>query len=212
MIARVVHGPRPLLVGGLCCLFLVACAGDAGLKDAQRDSDIGTGGLSQRAVIGGMDHLVAGGVITRYMDEQARELQSLAATLRVRDGIIVSLPEKPLFKFNKADLVPKSRRMLRNIADVLARYAKTRLTVVGHTDNRGFAEFDIRLSERRAKAVADDLIDSGVARQRIRIMGMGFERPVAGNDTVEGRARNRRVEIHIAPDEQLREEDRVSLP
>lgn len=212
MIACVVHRSRPLLVGGLCCLFLVACSGDAGLKDARRDSEIGAGASSHRAVIGGMDHLVAGVVITQYMDEQARELEPLVGTQRVGDGIIVDMPEKTLFKLNKSDLMPKSRKMLRKIAEILAKYTKTHLTVVGHTDDRGFAEFDIRLSERRAKAVADDLVDSGVSRQRIRIMGMGFERPVASNDTVEGRARNRRVEIHIAPDDKLREEDRIASP
>ena len=210
MIAFVVHRSSPLLAGGFCCMLLAACAGDAGLHDSRRDADVRAGGLPQRAVIGGMDNVVAGDVIARYMDAQVRELQPLVDTLRVGDGIIVSLPEKMLFKFNQADLEPKSRRTLRKIADILARYPKTQLTVIGHTDDRGFAGFDIRLSERRAKAVADDLVKSGVPRQRLRIMGMGFERPVTGNDTVEGRARNRRVEIHIAPDDRLREEDRFS--
>ena len=164
---------------------------------------------TQRAVIGGLDSVAAGAVIGRYMDGQARDLKSIADVMRVGDGIIVTLPEKALFKPNSADLDPQSPVLLRKVAAVLNKYAKTRLTVVGHTDNRGFADFDIHLSERRAGAVADILIKSGVAQQRIHIMGMGFERPVAGNDTVEGRARNRRVEIHIAPNGDLREEDRA---
>ena len=204
--------PASLLVCGLYCLFLSACAGGphGGHKGAAGAApDSGTR-ERQRAVIGGLDNVVAGVVITHYMDVQARDLKKVAHdTVRVGDGIIVTLPEKALFRSSSADLGPRSPDLLGKIAAVINRYAKTRLTVVGHTDNRGFADFDIHLSERRAKAVADALIKSGVAQQRIRIMGMGFERPVADNDTAEGRARNRRVEIHIAPNDELREEDRA---
>jgi outer membrane protein OmpA-like peptidoglycan-associated protein len=164
---------------------------------------------TQRVVIGGLDNVVAGDVITRYMDKQARDLKGIADALRIGDGIIVTLPEKALFRSRGADLGPQSSDLLDKIAAVVNKYPETRLTVVGHTDNRGFADFDIHLSERRAAAVADVLIKSSVAERRIRIMGMGFERPVANNDTVEGRARNRRVEIHIAPDDELRKKDRA---
>ena len=155
-----------------------------------------------------MGNVVAGAILARYMDSLARELKPSADAVRVDDGVIVTLPEKILFKINSADLVPHSRRLLRKVAAILNRYPKTRLTIVGHTDNRGFASFDIHLSERRAKAVAAGLVNAGVAQQRVRIMGLGFESPVAGNDTVEGRTQNRRVEIHVAPDDKLREEDR----
>jgi outer membrane protein OmpA-like peptidoglycan-associated protein len=205
MIESAVQRARQLLVYGLCLLLVTACASDDGVR-AKRG---GAGGLNERAVIGGKDKAVVGPVIAQYMDAQARELQALAETLRSGDGIIVTLPEKLLFKLNSGTLDPRSRRVLRKIAAIIGKYAKTHLTVVGHTDDRGFADFDIHLSERRAKAVADALVKSGIPRSRIRIMGMGFARPIAGNDTAEGRSRNRRVEIHIAPDEQLRIEDRA---
>jgi outer membrane protein OmpA-like peptidoglycan-associated protein len=216
MSVSAVRKPGPLLVYGLCCALLAACAANDAVHDGQRypagtPSDSKTAGMNQRAVIGGLDNVVAGAVIAQYMDAQARELKSLAETLRVGDGIIVTLPEKVLFKIDSSHLEPRSRTLLRKIAVVVNKYAKTRLTVVGHTDDRGIADFDIRLSERRARAVADDLVKSDVSRQRISIIGMGFERPVAGNDTAEGRARNRRVEIHIAPNEKLREEDQSPL-
>jgi len=206
MIESVVQRPRQLLVYGLCLLLMAACASDDGMRAKRRDAD----GVNKRAVIGGSDKVVVGPVIARYMDDQARELQALAETLRSGDGIIVTLPEKLLFKLNSGELEPHSHRVLGKIAAILNKYAKTHLTVVGHTDDRGFADFDIHLSERRAKTVADELIKSGIPRSRIRIMGMGFARPIAGNDTAEGRSRNRRVEVHIAPDAQLRIEDRSS--
>lgn len=206
MIESAVQRPWQLLVCSLCLLLVTACASDDGLHAERRDA----GGLNERAVIGGKDKAVVGLVIARYMDNQVRELQALAETLRSGDGIIVTLPEKLLFKLNSGALEPHSRRVLRKIAAIVNKYAKTHLTVVGHTDDRGYADFDIHLSERRAQAVADALVKSGVVRSRIRIMGMGFARPIAGNDTAEGRSRNRRVEIHIAPDKRLRKEDQAS--
>ena len=100
--------------------------------------------------------------------------------------------------------------MLGKIAMILRRFDQTRITVVGNTDNRGYANFDIHLSERRARTVADILTAAGIRQDRIDIIGMGFARPVVGNDNAVGRARNRRVEIHIAPDRKLRQADRTS--
>jgi len=205
MIESAVQRPWQLLVSGLCLLLVTACASDDGARAKRQDA----GGLNERAVIGGSDKDVVGPVISQYMDDQARELRALGETLRSGDGIIVTLPEKLLFKVNSGTLEPQSWRVLRKIAAIVSKYSKTHLTVVGHSDDRGFADFDIHLSERRAKAVADALVKSGVPLSRIRIMGMGFARPIAGNDTAEGRDRNRRVEIHIAPDEQLRMEDQA---
>jgi len=147
-------------------------------------------------------------VVTRYMDDQARELAPLAETQRIGDGIVVTLSNKLLFDFNSADLKPASRESLRNMAAVFLKYPRTRLTVTGHTDNIGPAAYNIRLSERRARAVADVLAGEGVPLSRLRIMGLGFERPLAANDSAAGRTRNRRVEIHIAPSPALRGEDR----
>lgn len=190
------------------CFLMTACAHDGGMRSGQRwSSEAASGGLNERVVIGGMDKVAAGQVITHYMDDQAKELKPLADTLRVGDGIIVTLPQKLLFKTDNAVLIPQSHTPLRKLAAILKKYPKTTLTIVGHTDNRGFADFDIHLSEGRARSVAEYLIKLGIATQRVRIMGMGFARPVADNNTVEGRLRNQRVEIHIAPDENLREED-----
>ena len=193
------------LVPIVCCFLITACANDGGIGAGQRWSN--NAALNERVVIGGMDKVAPGQVITHYMDDQAKELKPLADTLRVGDGIIVTLPQTLLFNTDSADLIPNSHASLRKLAAILNKYSKTTLTIVGHTDNRGFADFDIHLSEGRAKSVAEYFVKLGVATQRMRIMGMGFARPVADNNTVEGRVRNQRVEIHIAPNEKLREED-----
>lgn len=175
--------------------------GDSGIAPGD-----GQGASDHRAVIGGMADVMAGGVIAEYMDAQAAELRQVVETERIDDGIIATLNEKLLFNFNSADLEPQSRRSLKKLAAVFKKYDKTNLTVTGHTDNLGPAGYNIQLSERRAKAVADYLVNLGVPHERVRIMGFGVERPVADNGTAEGRARNRRVEIHIAPNETLRKE------
>src|SRR3569832_1883387 len=78
------------------------------------------------------------------------------------------------------------------MADEFKKYEKTNLTVTGHTDNVGSADYNLKISERRAKAVADYLMPLGVPQGRMRIMGFGFERPVASNDCSDGRARGGR--------------------
>ncbi len=201
-----------LFINALCCGLLAACAavhdGHGGTADSEAAA---AGSLSRRSVIGGKDTIVPGAVITDYMNRQARALQPLADTARIGDGIIVTLPEEVLFKAINDQLQPRALTLLGKIAMILRRYDQTRITVVGNTDNRGYANFDIHLSERRARAVADILTAAGIRQERIDIIGMGFARPVAGNDNAAGRTRNRRVEIHIAPDRKLRHADRTSL-
>lgn len=164
------------------------------------------GKTGKGAVIGGIAGAVLGGVVGQYMDKQARELEQVAETERVDDGIIVTMKDKILFDFNSAELKSGSRAALQKMADVFKKYDKTDMTVTGHTDNVGTASYNLQLSERRAKAVADYLASLGVGRERMRIMGFGLERPVASNDSAEGRSQNRRVEIHIVPNDELRDE------
>jgi len=85
------------------------------------------------------------------------------------------------------------------LAANLQRYPDSRVTVVGHTDNTGSAEYNQGLSERRAGAVAAVLRDAGVPAWRISAVGRGLTQPVASNATAEGRRLNRRVEIIITP-------------
>lgn len=214
-------GLRQPAVVALCGLLMAGCATDTPMSRDEKGAMIGgaggavLGGLlggrsghaGRGAVIGGMAGAIAGGAIGHYMDKQGKELEQVAETKRIDDGIIVTMKDQILFDFDSADLRPEPRDSLKKMAGVFKKYDKTKLTVAGHTDNVGSASYNIQLSERRAKAVADYLAGLGVAQARLRIMGFGSERPLASNDSAEGRAQNRRVEIHIAPNEELRKED-----
>jgi outer membrane protein OmpA-like peptidoglycan-associated protein len=109
------------------------------------------------------------------------------------------MPSDVTFATGSAQLDPRFGPVLDDVADVLQTYPATYVNVVGHADSVGAADFNQRLSERRASAVAGDLIARGVLRDRLFVAGMGETQPIASNDTDAGRAANRRVELTIAP-------------
>ena len=88
---------------------------------------------------------------------------------------------------------------LDQVADVLSQYNQTYIDVYGHTDSMGSDAYNQSLSERRAQAVADYLASHGVVAARLGTRGYGETQPIASNDTEEGRAANRRVEIKVVP-------------
>lgn len=161
------------------------------------------GKAGKGAAIGGAVGAIAGGVIGQYMDKQAKELEAVADTQRVDDGVVVTMKDKILFDVGKADLKAESRASLDKIASVLNKYEKTDLTVAGHTDSTGTASMNKELSDRRALSVRSYLVEKGVPASRLETVGFGPDKPITSNDTAEGRAQNRRVEIHIAPNDQL---------
>jgi outer membrane protein OmpA-like peptidoglycan-associated protein len=100
------------------------------------------------------------------------------------------------FDTNKAELKPESHAAIQEIATLLKNDAALRLLVVGHTDNVGGFEPNVTLSERRADSVLKELVGKhGIAAARLRGVGVGMAAPVAPNDTEDGRAKNRRVEL-----------------
>jgi len=100
-----------------------------------------------------------------------------------------------LFDFNKADIKPQYYSALNDVIKVLKANPGMKVEIQGHTDNIGSAEYNLKLSKRRAQAVADYLISHGISASRLTVEGYGFSRPVASNDTPEGRALNRRVQL-----------------
>jgi len=167
-------------------------------------------GAGTGAAIGAVVGLLGGGLIGSYLDKQADEMQAvLSEQDRLRkeqESLTVSLASDVLFSSGSAELYPGGRDKLRNFAGVLNRYPRTMVQITGHTDSRGSEESNLDLSRRRAQAVADELIASNVSRARITTRGLGKSSPIATNDTPEGRAQNRRVEINVVPDEGLRNE------
>jgi len=100
------------------------------------------------------------------------------------------------FDFDKADIKPQSKSTLDEVGKLLTNDPSLRLQVVGHTDNQGTAEYNNKLSMRRAQAVVKELTTTyNITVNRLEPSGAGFTKPVASNDTEEGRAKNRRVEL-----------------
>jgi outer membrane protein OmpA-like peptidoglycan-associated protein len=141
-----------------------------------------------------LDTLVAGALEDRMQVVTASEMET-----SIRDTGRVTL-YGILFDFNTADVKPESRPALDEIAAYLKADPARKLHVVGHTDAIGGFDFNIRLSQARASAVAAELIRShGIGPERLRGNGVGALAPVATNATDEGRAKNRRVELVPMP-------------
>ncbi len=101
------------------------------------------------------------------------------------------------FDYNKATLKPESYPELNRLVEFLKKYPDIKIEISGHTDTLGTLEYNMQLSERRAKAVYNYLVKRGISPDRLTIKGYGPLKPIASNRTAEGRARNRRVEIKI---------------
>ena len=112
---------------------------------------------------------------------------------------VITLSGSVVFKTGTATLLPIARQKLDDVATALkAQKEGTRIVVEGHTDSRGGTAFNEDLSRRRAVAVRDYLVSQGVDAERIAAVGRGESEPVASNDSPEGRANNRRVEIVLS--------------
>jgi len=103
------------------------------------------------------------------------------------------------FEFNSARLTTNAQRLMENVVAFLRADANVNITISGHTDNVGSDAYNLRLSRARANEVRDYLIGFGIDANRLTALGFGESRPVASNDTVEGRDLNRRVEFRIQP-------------
>jgi outer membrane protein OmpA-like peptidoglycan-associated protein len=133
----------------------------------------------------------------------AAALAKLAAVKDEPRGTVITLSGSVLFASNQATLLPEARRKLDQVADALLESAERNIIVEGHTDSQGSGSHNLDLSQRRADAVRDYIVQRGYEADRIKALGLGEDRPVAGNRNAEGRANNRRVEIVIERDAQL---------
>lgn len=161
------------------------------------------------AIIGAVVGGTAGAVIGRQMDKQAAELEEDlpgAEVDRIGEGIRVTFESGILFAFDSSQLQGTARQNLGELSQSLHEYPDTDVLVVGHTDSIGSEAYNRALSQRRADAAADYLVERGVARHRIRAEGRGEEEPRASNDDEVGRQLNRRVEIAIFASEEYRDE------
>lgn len=176
-----------------------AVAGAAVGVASSSKSDRGKG-----ALIGAASGAAVGGGIGYYMDVQETKLrQQLASTgvsvTRNGDNIILNMPNAVTFGVDQTELSEGAKSVLNSVVLVAKEYSKTQLNVLGYTDSSGSDSYNLRLSQVRASEVANYLTSKGLASSRVRSQGKGESSPIASNNSAEGRAQNRRVEIVLTP-------------
>lgn len=160
------------------------------------------------AIIGAAIGGTAGALIGNYMDEQAAEIErdiAGAKVERVGEGIKITFDSGILFATNSSTLSKDAKNNISSLSVILNKYSDTNVLVTGHTDATGSEEYNQKLSEKRAKSVVDYAKLQGVATNRFNMVGLGETEPVATNDTEMGRKENRRVEIAIFANDDLKD-------
>ncbi|RKR07269.1 outer membrane protein OmpA-like peptidoglycan-associated protein [Kushneria sinocarnis] len=156
------------------------------------------------AAIGAAVGALAGGGVGYYMDAQEAKLrQKMQGTgvsvTRQGNQVMLNMPSNITFATDSANLSQQIRSPLDGVRQVLEEYQDTRVQIDGYTDSTGSDSYNQRLSELRAQAVGNYLARGGVDFNRLIMSGHGEDNPIASNDSAQGRAQNRRVEITLVP-------------
>ncbi len=212
---------KKLFIAFLIISFLAVTSGCAEWNRTMKGAAIGAGtggavggligyasghtvaGILIGAAVGGL----AGGFIGNYMDKQAAEIErdiQGAKVERVGEGIKITFSSGILFDVDKSDLKDQYKGELAQLAGILNKYEDTNILLAGHTDSTGSDEYNLELSRNRAQTVANYLTTQNVNAARFTTQGYGKSDPIASNDTAEGRAQNRRVEVAIWANEKLK--------
>ena len=197
-------------------LFVTACA--TSTEDPNRQTKKGAvigavaGGVAgavignqsgkdgEGAAIGAVVGAGVGAAIGRMMDKQQKELEQIEGvevTRNDEDELEVAVSNEILFDFDSSALSVDSLNTLGELSSVFARYPDTAILVEGHADSKGSDDYNLRLSERRARTVRDYFVGHRVEAFRMEYRGYGESMPRASNDTESGRQLNRRVEIQV---------------
>lgn len=180
-------------------------AGAGGVLGAVIGKQAGNTALG--AIIGAVVGGTAGVLIGHYMDKQAEEMQKDiegAKIERVGEGIKITFDSGILFAINSSELTPAAKANISKLATILNKYPDTNILIEGHTDSTGTAEYNQKLSERRASSVTNQAMSLGVTGTRFKTVGYGEMQPVASNSTAAGRQANRRVEVAIFANDDLK--------
>ena len=172
-------------------------------------NNVGKGGNGELgAVIGGVVGGGAGILIGNKMDKQAQEIEEEvpgAQVERVDQGIVVTFEDGSgvYFETNKYNINTASQTTLNKLIGIFKENPDTNLLVIGHTDSSGDADYNLKLSKNRAESVTSYLTRNGVSTSRLTTNWFGETQPIYDNSTAEGRAKNRRVNIVIVPNEKM---------
>jgi len=166
-----------------------------------------SGNTATGALIGAGVGGAAGAVVGHYMDDAAEEMErdlEGARIERIGEGIKITFDSGILFAINQADVQPAAKENLTNLAAILEKYDDTEILIEGHTDADGTEDHNLALSERRANAVKVQLVHGEVSSARMTTVGYGEVQPIADNSTTTGKSQNRRVEIAIMANDDLK--------
>jgi outer membrane protein OmpA-like peptidoglycan-associated protein len=205
----------------LVALMLLGMVGCSSMNRAQKGAIIGaaagaatgaavgkaSGNTALGAILGAAVGGAAGAYIGSYMDRQAAEIEADlegATVERVGEGIKITFDSGILFDVNKATLKPVAQANLDKLAVILNKYEDTEVLLEGHTDSTGEEEWNLELSRLRSQSVSNHLSGKNVMAGRFIIMGYGEAQPIASNETADGRAQNRRVEVAIYANDKLK--------
>lgn len=170
-------------------------------------NQFGDNGSVIGALIGAAVGGTTGALIGRHMDKQAEELRtdlSGATVTRVGEGIRITFDSGLLFAVDKSDVNGAAETNLTGLATTLNKYDDTEILIEGHTDADGADTYNEALSDRRSEAVRRVLVAQGVRASRISTVGYGEAQPLADNGTAQGKAENRRVEVAIYANKEMK--------
>ncbi|HCY74377.1 MAG TPA: hypothetical protein DHV28_00515 [Ignavibacteriales bacterium] len=165
------------------------------------------GNTALGAIIGAVVGGTAGALIGNHMDKEAEEMQrelENAKVERVGEGIAITFDSGILFGFDSSTLQPEAKTNIKKLADILKKYPDSNILITGHTDSDGTENYNQTLSEKRAKSVSDYAMLQGISSSRLQTIGLGETEPIASNDTDYGKSQNRRVEIAIYANEEMK--------
>ncbi|HEX5048915.1 MAG TPA: OmpA family protein [Gammaproteobacteria bacterium] len=189
---KTAHAQRQAVIGAAAGAAVGLITGDSSME------------RKKRALVGAGLGALAGAGVGNYMDRQEAKLRAEldktgVSVTRIGDNITLNMPGNITFATNSADLNAGFFEVLNSVATVSNEFEQTVIEIAGHTDNTGSESYNQQLSERRANAVAAYMRTRSVRDDRMITVGEGLRRPIASNNTAEGRQQNRRVEITFVP-------------
>lgn len=162
---------------------------------------VGMAGCASGPGVQGRDGAVASGAQGADVNYDSDGKRAIKVRQTER-GTVIAADEKVFFESGRHELSGAGKEVLSKVADILKNRTKANVAIEGHTDNVGGAELNQQLSTRRATSVRDFLVNGGVAAQRLKAEGLGMTKPIATNDTAQGRQSNRRTDIVVLGEKQ----------